>query len=291
VTPDVYFRAEHLGSRATPAIVPRALRGRTHRGHRCAQDGISWFEVHSRQPRLHGSRIGGTRSSAATSRTELRPKPAWSGTRSRYDGGRSATSLNTSVLGGKPMGAPAYPTDRMLGGAEPGRSSPRSMGFRWRHQELAHGRVGRGRGSFRTSHHGPSASVVAGGLPPLAYRLHGPRFSGGARVGCRVHPGACIQVCFGARQAGRLPTFELAQRRREGSVRAGGNIGEVSGRSVRSCRSPCGEWHASLVKLCTRGERAREGGCGGSPHQGQPADSRPRRSEKVKAGVPNQYGC
>jgi hypothetical protein len=160
-----------------------------HRGHRCAQDGISWFEVHSRQQRLHGSRIGGTRSSAATSRTELRPKPAWSGTRSRYDGGRSITSLNTSVLGGKPMGAPAYPTDRILGGAEPGRSRPRSMGSRWRHQELAHGRVGRGRGSFRTSHHGPSASVVAGGLPPPAYRPHGPRFRGARALGA-----GCIRV-------------------------------------------------------------------------------------------------
>jgi hypothetical protein len=44
-------------------------------------------------------------------------------------------------------------------------------------------------------------------------------------------------------------------------------------------------------QLCTRGKRAREGGCGGSPHQGQPANSRPRRSEKVKAGVLNQYGA
>jgi hypothetical protein len=78
---------------------------------------------------------------------------------------------------------------------------------------------------------------------------------------------------------------------REGPDLVGGDAEEVQlERLVRSCRPLDGAWRASSVKLWTRGGRAREGGCGGSPHLGQPANSTPRRSEKVKAGVLNQYG-
>lgn len=151
VAPNVYFRAEHFGSRATAAIVRKVLRDRMHTWPPLRVDGIvhrfGWFEVVSRQPRLRGSRIGETRSLAATSRMELQPKPARSGTRSRYDGGKSTTSLKTGVLRGKPMGMLAYPTDRMLGGAGPSCSSPRSIGFpvatpgALRKAELVEGRV------------------------------------------------------------------------------------------------------------------------------------------------------
>lgn len=212
VAPAVYFRAEHLGSRATPVIMPKVPRGRTQGGHRCVQDGISWFEVVSRQPRLHGSRIGGTRSSAATSRAELQPEPAWSGTRSRYDGGRITTSLKTSVLGGRPKRASAYPTDRMLGGAGSGRSSPRSMGLPVATPGVR-ARLRRSRQGFLSELASRSIDVRGSWWTSSTLSAARPSFSRGARVGCRVHPGACIQVCFGAQQAGRLPTFELAQRR------------------------------------------------------------------------------
>jgi hypothetical protein len=235
VAPTVHSRAEHLGRRATSAALPKVLRGRTYGGHRCVQDGISRFEVVARQPRRHGSRIGGNRSSAATSGMVPPPKPAWSGTRSRHDGGRRAAPLKTSVLLGKPKRAPAYPTDRMLGETEPGRSSPGSRGSWWQHEELSQDRAGRGGVPLDLA---PTVHRLSWSPVDFLRRLSAARLSllRVARVGCQVHLDARIQVCFGARQADRFPTFELARRRREGSFRTGGDTGEGSGRSVRSCR-------------------------------------------------------
>jgi len=120
------FRGEHAGrvvAVATPSwrrastSAPRFSAADPHRppcrrslGTRCTSVGRRVCTRHqpwslvsstargtSRQPRLRGSRIGGTRSPVATLGVELQPKPARSGDRSRYDGGGSTTSPKTSV--------------------------------------------------------------------------------------------------------------------------------------------------------------------------------------------------
>jgi hypothetical protein len=109
------------------------------------------------------------------------------------------------------MGASAYPTDRILGGAGPGRSSPRSMGFPVA-TPGALARLSRSRQGL-PSEPASRSNDFRGRWWTSSTRRPAARlsFTRGARVGCRVHPDACIQVCFGARQAGRLPTFELAK--------------------------------------------------------------------------------
>jgi hypothetical protein len=114
------------------------------------------------------------------------PKLARSGNRSRYDGGGSTTSLNTGVLGGKPRRVSAHPTDRVLGGAGPNRSSSGND-----ESSVAtpgvHARRSRSRkGSFRTSHNGPYGFRGRRWISSIAYRLHGSRFreAGELGVGC-----------------------------------------------------------------------------------------------------------
>jgi hypothetical protein len=134
-----------------------------------------------------------------------------------------------------------------LSGGDTGRSGgvPRSRlggprGPWWRHQGLVHGRAGRGRIS-RRSH--PRSGRFRGCWWTCAARLsalHGSHSRESRAPGVRVHRGARTPECSGARRAGRLPDFELARRRREGSARAGGDTGEGSGGSVRSCRGSAG---------------------------------------------------
>lgn len=192
--------------------------------------------------------------------------------------------VEDSVPGGKPKGKLAYPTDRILGGEVGGRQGSRtgsrttartrgphlvvrwkhwtrerrnaepssgSSSFRWRHQELTHDGAGRGESStelaltvhyFRGRRWISSTRLSAQHVFRLGARRV--RWVSGA-LGC-LHSG--VLWCSAGWQVAGL---RARVRRREGSVRAGGNIGEVSGRAVRSCRSPCGERHASPVILCT----------------------------------------
>jgi hypothetical protein len=202
------------------------------------------FEVVSRQPKLPrqsdrreplpGGDVGG----------EVQPKPTRSGTRSRHEGGSRPSSPKSGVSGGKPKGATAYPTDRVLGGGEPGHRSPRSSkranGEAWSNASRCpvetlgargarFGAESRFVGSLvetpgvraRLRRKREDLAVLAltvRSLPRLLVDIfHSPfdpaRLSPtrAGRAGCLVHRGARIPVCFDVRQVGRLPDSELAK--------------------------------------------------------------------------------
>lgn len=107
-------------------------------------------------------------------------------------------------------------------------------------------------GVLRSLHSRSITSVVAGGLLPLAYRpstsFAHQRKTGALGVGCtRVLALRC------ALALGRLAGFRTSssQETSRGFYPSRWQHRRGSGRSVRSCRSPCGERHAPLVKLCT----------------------------------------
>jgi hypothetical protein len=140
------------------------------------------FEATSRRC---GGRIGGTRSSVATSRTEPGPKPVESGTRSRYDGGGSTTSPKPSVLTGRPERELVHPTDRVLGGAEPSRWSPEG-------ERALGGDIGGSRTAHPVEGRVPFGARTTVQRPPLclvdflhACRPHGSRSRGSRTQGVR----------------------------------------------------------------------------------------------------------
>lgn len=160
--------------------------------------------------------------------------------------------VEDSVSGGKPKGKLAYPTDRILGGEVPGRQGSRTgSSSRWRHQGLTHDGTGRGESSAElalTVHDSRGCRWISSTRLSAQHVFR----SGGRRARWVSSALGCLHSGVLWRSAGRqVAGLRARVRRREGSVRAGGNIGEVSGRAVRSCRTPCGKRHASPVKLCT----------------------------------------
>lgn len=162
------------------------------------------------------------------------------------EGGSRTSSSKTDVFGGKPKEAAAYPTDRVLGGEEPGRWNSGTRTRTWSEvlvsisrcsvatsgaREARVGAESRDRrvlgGNIEVSRkasavegrlrgariHGPIAAVAAGGFLPVP--RDPARFSPtrAARVGCQVHRRARTPLCFGARQVARLSDSAFARRR------------------------------------------------------------------------------
>jgi hypothetical protein len=163
--------------------------------------------------------------------------------------------------------------------------------WRW---SLLRGRTARFYGSRarldETRAHGP-VFLDRGSHKWLLSRRASDTFRGVGRPGRRVHEALRRQVCSVVRTRWETGSELETSSLEDSDFFAGDSEVVLLGRCVRSCRRLRGAWYAPSVRLCTRDGRAREGGCGGSPHLGQSASSRPRRSEEVKAGAPNQYGA
>jgi len=125
----------------------------------------------------------------------------------------------------------------------------------------------------------------------VVFRLLVARLPRGIRASWMAGASRCLRLGVLVRSVlDRPQTASPSLLSGEGLVVGSGNT-PGGAREIRSFSHEERVRRASLVILCTRGERAREGGRGGSPHQGQLVNQRPRRSDKVKAGALNQYGA
>jgi hypothetical protein len=255
--PNVQCCVEQLGRRATPASTCRRSFGTNcaacHPSHALFSMRIDVGIVHGSRlsqgnQGFRGARIGGNHFLAATSGRELQPRPARSGTRSRYDSSGRTSPLKSCAPGGKPKGSWTYPTDRILGGCGAmlleseveDANSPRLCRPRSAVCVATRGPAGRGRGHLRcivevlvaTSgsrarlsrflgrvprqpQSRSGASVVAGGFPSPACRLRAALARGGrarwvpGASGCS-HPG--VPRCSASRRVAGLRARERTPR-------------------------------------------------------------------------------
>jgi hypothetical protein len=123
-----------------------------------------------------------------------------------WEGGGSTTSLKAALPSGNRWGSRAHPTDRMLGDAGPNRTSAGTMGLAVA-TPRALARPSESREGLLLEF--ASRSIWLPWSPvDFFHCLSAARlsFSRGGRVGCRVHRGACAQVCFGVRRVDRFRT-------------------------------------------------------------------------------------